>query len=699
MSLFSRKKTYVSAYTMSLVETTPDLTKSSVSTSILKSRDIAPDIVGNYLNGIYTKARNYYNYGRDYYDLGLPDGTKEIVQPNNIEMASILETIVGSPITLLTSTIDLCDVNFFAIPWLIANRGYNESTEIVTSHPALPPASAGATVYFEFATITADNTAELVYRYLDTSGDDAFVYETVTLTGLREDEYFYHVTYVLKNTSSPIYRWTYNVNSGVYPTLTVNPTIDLASPYFPVAILRQNNNSMDSGDQYYASTKKLLSKLDIDIDEVVEGINANPDIGEIDHAYIIMGVDISTDVEVSMEYLHDYFVYLHAQNPTAKSGYDAWDSNATNYPSYTNTPPMQKVKIKDAKYNVDIGYLFTEYNVVTGTLTNRVEREWTNRVPRTGEGYAVETSEIIFRKRLSPTTYSEIRVYGLMHVNHVYKGKTVDTTLAKAFYRDGDGDQTNGNFIIPLNNVVLKNLGLFKGNELMYDAIKIVFNSYKTVKLKWYQTGFFQFVTIIIAIAITILTYQPGALTSSLVGAGAVTGLTTLQLIMADVVVAFAIRQGFEMISDILPVEIQFALAIAMAAYAAGSYLGTGSLQGLPFASEALSAANGLYNSGLEKAFTELNIEIEDFEVEAEAKMDELDDLWEELEVGVNLDPMDIFTDFGKEQYFETPSAYLYRTVHAGNIGASTLDSINFYVDTQLSLPSLSNDLGVSINV
>ena len=699
MGLFSSKKTYVSAQTMSMIEETPDIVQSSVTTSILKSRDIAPDIVGNYLNGIYVQARQYYRYGRDTYVHGLPQGTKEVFQTNNIAVTNAIESEVGYSVTLVTCTLDICDANFFAIPWLVTNRGYDETNDTVTTYPTLPVGESGP-VYYVDATITASDTLLLRYSYEKNAGDTGFVTETISMPGVEPDVYFYHAEYIRKGeTGSGVTRWTYNTTDGIYPELAVKPGVTLESPYFPVAIVRQNNNDVEEGDDDYPTTRKLLDIIGIDLDDVVTGIQENPDQSEIDHAYIIMGVDISTDLPNSWHYLHDYFVYLHSLNPATKSGYDNWASSVSGFSEYANTPPMNTVNITDGTYNIDVGYLYTEHRVLTGTLAEPMEREVNYNTPIGTDGWSANTDEIVFRRQLDEDTYSEVRVYGLMHINHVYGGKTVDTSLENAFYRDSEGDQTNGNFVIPLNNNILQSMGLQKGNELMYDAIKIVFNSYEVVKLKWYQTGFFQFVTIIVAVAITIVTYQPGALTSSIVGAGAVAGLSTLTLVLTDIIVAFAIKKGFEMVAEILPPNIAFALSIAFAAYAAGSVMGTGSLSGLPFASEALMAANNLTEATMEVAFEELDAEILGFQDEAAKKTAELEELWDELEVGVDLDPMDIFTDFGQEQYFETPSAFLYRTVHAGNPGVGTLDSVNYYVDNKLSLPSLSPGLGVNINV
>jgi hypothetical protein len=41
----------------------------------------------------------------------------------------------------------------------------------------------------------------------------------------------------------------------------------------------------------------------------------------------------------------------------------------------------------------------------------------------------------------------------------------------------------------------------------------------------------------------------------------------------------------------------------------------------------------------------------------------------------------------------ENPSDYYERTVHSGNIGAHTIETISSYVDTALTLPSLNTTL------
>lgn len=696
MGLFSKKKTYVAATTASLIEDTPDLVGASVSTSVIKGRDIAPDIVGNYLNGIYVNSNRYYSYGRDTYTYGLPNGSYETVQTQDYKVQHIIEDEVGFDITIVSNVVDVCNGDSFAYPWMVANRGYDEETGIVSNHPF----SITEDLYFDIAEPAGIDLLEIRYEYTE-QGDTKYVRETVSISGITPTERYQHVVYVRRNTTEPRMYWNYRISDGTHPELDIEEK-DLASPYYPVVPVREHNKDLtaDKETELYKTSKYLLNIIDLDIDEIAEGINENPDVGDVDHAYIIMGIDILSEKPQSIRYLHDYFDYLHDLNPYTKSRYDNYLANRGSGDDDTRPPPVEVIKIKDSNYNIEMAYSYITSEIKEGVIgkVHECTRENFLRASHSGNGYQSDNSSVVLRRQLTENTYSEVVVFGLLHTNYIYGSYAVVTNLSDANAKDSQGDRTNENFVVPLNYNVVRNMSLAKANELMYDAIKILFNSVETVKLKWYQTGFFKFVTIIVAIAITVITYQPGALTQSFLGAAAA-GLGTLSLIMMDIVLSFAIKQAFEFVAEVIAPEIVYAVAIILAAYGVGNALNTGSNAGLPFANEALFVSNGLTEAVNKTSMEELSIEMEEFQVYAEAKQAELDDKVEELEVKSELDPMDVFTDFGDDYYFQMPSDYIYTSVHAGNIGVTTLDAPRTYVENTLSLPSLSNSLGVNINV
>lgn len=706
MGLFSKKKTFVGASTVSLIEDTPDIVGASVSTAILKGRDIAPDIVGNYLNGIYVNSNRYYSYARDSYYYGLPDGSQETIKTQDYIIQPIIEKEVGFPITLVSNMLDKCDGDSLAYPWLTENRGWDYKTNLCSTHSLTEDDGSGtqvpitAPLYFDGAEPTGTNQLTIQYTYND--GVSKYVREVVSLTNVYPGEYYHHVIYVERGKTEPRYYWNYRVNNGTYPELNVNPAIDLESPYYPVVPIREHNKDLteDKDSELYKTSKYLLNIIGLDITELAEGINENPDVSDIDHAYVIMGIDILSEKSQSIRYLHDYFDYLNDLNPYTLSRYKNYLLNRDSYDD-TNPPPVEVITIKDANYHIELAYSYITSEIKTGTIGSINECTRTDKVEpaHVGEGYSADQSSVIFRRQLTETTYSEVEVFGLTHVNYIYGNYSVNTALGDAYAVDSQGDRTNMNFVVPLNYAVVRSMGIFKANELMYDAIKMVFNSVETVKLKWYQTQFFKFVLIIVAIAITIITYQPGALTQSLLGGAVAVGTATLPTVLTDIILAFVIKEAFTMVVEVVGAELAFAVAIILACYGVSSAMGTGSVQGLPFASEALMVANNLTEAATSVGYEELAIEQAAFELESEAMTAELVENIEELESKHELDPLDIFTDFGNDYYFQTPTDYIYTSVHAGNIGVTTLDGPRNFVEITLSLPSLSNSLGVDINV
>lgn len=693
MGIFSRKKTYVAATTLNIIEDTPDLLTQSVNSSIIKGRQIAPDIVGNYLNGLWVSSKRYYNYAKRNYTYGLPQGHRGVIKTQDYIVEEVIATDVGQEVTLLSHVVDTCDSDYFAYGWLLSNRGWIESTDEVTNPPTPPAGHTGETIYFFSSKPLGINNLEITYVYTKSSNNYYFT-ENIAVNGMYPNEYYYHAVWVPKDKTTPINYWNYRISSGTYPKLALNGEQSLNSTYFPVVPLRINNQDLITNvDNDFSRTAKfMLNIMGVKLESLVESLNENPDITDVDHAYIISGVSLDTDKQQSLRYLHDYFVYLHGLNPWAKSAYTNWSTNHNTYNTMTKAPTVEVIRIEDASYKIELSYLYTEQNILSGSIGKIGFCNSSHNISSVGTSgsFNYERSSVTYRRQLTANTYSEITIYGLKHVNYIYGSLTIDTTIEEAF-----NDTDNGNFVIPLNFEIVEAMGLTNATELMYDTLKIVFNSTETVKLKWYQTKLFQLAITVIAIAITIVTYQPGALTASVVGASSVIGLTTIQLVMADIVLAFAINGVTNYILESLPPRIAFAFALAQAAYSIDRlFAAGGSIKGLPFAIELLAVTNKVVAAAINTAAVELQDKITEFEEYKAEAVAELEAKFEELQPQRDLDPLDLFVSFGEESYFQRPDDYYFQAIHAGNVGTYSLDSVHSYVDNTLTLPSLSNDIG-----
>ena len=96
-------------------------------------------------------------------------------------------------------------------------------------------------------------------------------------------------------------------------------------------------------------------------------------------------------------------------------------------------------------------------------------------------------------------------------------------------------------FIVPMHQEVYRDTGLMHGTQTATACCYLVFNCYQVVKEKWYQTAFFRFVLIAVAIVITVLMlFGDGGTTL-----GATIATVTLDITYKSIayyVVAFAIN-------------------------------------------------------------------------------------------------------------------------------------------------------------
>ncbi|WP_027854451.1 hypothetical protein [Marinobacterium litorale] len=496
--------------------------------------------------------------------------------------------------------------------------------------------------------------------------------------------------------------WLYELGSGIYPDLDSPESEAEASPYFPVIPIRENNldltrEEVRTGAQYLTS-KALLKKTGIAIDSLAEGINDNPDVDDIDHAYVMFGFNIMTDSEYAHQYLFDYFKFLYNKNPSSKVQWvlsrDAIPSSQFGYIQKDQSPQAQIEHIGDAGLRVFLKYNYIDVSVKygsigsVGTVTREVDINGENRQMidpgQEGIRWWVYNEDILtLRKQITSHLYEEITIHGLQHYNNVYNEHDVIYTLEDA--------QTEDGFLIPLNYHIINDYSVRTQNGIYYDSFQMVINSYEKVKLAWYETTFFKFI-------MTVGTFYLGGMASTLTSIGEtfatqglIAGATALGKTLA---VAYVVNLGFKLLVDIIGIEAAFISAFVLSVYTFGKSIKVGSLKGVPFAEELLFTVNGIIGgiqSSVQADLEDLMDEYKDFQKESEEKQERLDAVTEMLETSDIIDPY-LFINSGT--YYdpsETPDDFYQRTIHTGNVGTLALDAISYFVDTMLALPKTSS--------
>jgi hypothetical protein len=357
---------------------------------------------------------------------------------------------------------------------------------------------------------------------------------------------------------------------------------------------------------------------------------------------------------------------------------------------------MNRLVVSDVMYKSEIAYRYITKKVVSGVIgtIGTVDKEIIIRereryyIGNNGEfsftsAFYLEDSSLFLRKQITSSSYEEIEVRGLTHTNIVnnasIKGR-IESTLKEVVE-----DKDNNNFIVPLNSYIFDHtLSVTKRINLMYDCIQIIINSYESTKLKWYQTGFFQFVIMVITIVLTIYGMPELGVTLQTATAAEIAVMLATQLAIA-VAVQLAVRVAIKALG------INGALAailIVVAAVATYRFAGGSGMKNLPWAKEMMSAVNTLpsaYNKEVSAMTKDIMEDMAAFQQSAQTQLDEIHKKLEEITKQSNLDPLGIFALM---DYYPNESIddYYYRHCHMGNPGVLTLDAIADYVDNMLNI-------------
>ena len=442
----------------------------------------------------------------------------------------------------------------------------------------------------------------------------------------------------------------------------------------------------------YSTAKKLLKKIGVNVDDVLSGVENNPSIQDIDYAFIILGFNMDTTSSYAVEYMHNYFSFLADNSIYDKMSFTTWYDKFTDG-EVNNPPPMNRLVVSDVMYKSEITYKYITKKVVSGVIgtTGTVDKEIILRereryyVENKG-GYSfnsafyLEDSSLLLRKQITASSYEEIEVRGLMHTNFVNNKGRIESTLKEVVE-----DKDNNNFIVPLNSYIFDHtLSVTKRINLMYDCIQIIINSYEKTKLKWYQTGFFQFVMLVITIVLTIYGLPELGVTLQTATAAEIAVMLATQLAIA-VAVQLAVRVAIKALG------VNGALAailIVVAAVATYRFAGGSGMKNLPWAKEMMSAVNTLpsaYNKEVSAMTKDIMEDMAAFQQSAQTQLDEIHKKLEEITKQSNLDPLGIFALM---DYYPNESIddYYYRHCHMGNPGVLTLDAITDYVDNMLNI-------------
>lgn len=580
MGLFSRK-TIISVasviYPMGEVgDDIPDVVAANVITARMQDRSVARAVRTSILDGAGVKLSQGFSYAQNKYYAGLPTGvptnyalrdnrTLEILIEENLRR-SYPSLIVDVTSNSVTYEDDFKSVMKNEVATLY---DYDWSEEETLSTTGL--VQTGATItniegpYYDWE--SGIHLNEVGYTFTFVNPDTTVV--------LREE---WFAESLFEGHSARVARVTaeYTLSGSLPQTFTyqfggddarlnlfLRQLTERQSGTFPAIVLKRNNvylndNRFSGGDwktsNQYKTSRAYADRMKIDIDIVLEKIRENASEGDIDYAFIQPGVILTSTTQVAKKYLFNYFLNVFNNYPNNKPAYDSWVAQAR-FPQHATVKrniaencPAQSFRIYDPEneagtVNMEIAWRYITYEEKPGSLTEYevqcgaqeiITSKWQGKPAIVPEDYDV--TKLFIRKPLTAGTYAEICIVGLWHENYVYKGHSVQSGVWDMF-NDPEGDYGTG-FILPLDYGTFLTLGARDRLQLAQEAFHMVFNCYVARKQKWYETGFFKLVLVIISAIIIYFSW--GTLTSFVSGLYAYLSATLVVVLGATLAAAVA---------------------------------------------------------------------------------------------------------------------------------------------------------------
>lgn len=514
--------------------------------------------------------------------------------------------------------------------------------------------------------------------------------------------------------------FTYQYGSGSYPDLDgiSDSSVSDFGAHFPRMYFRLNGKRLISDDyadtDAYKTSKKFGNKLDLKWLEVGEEIYGSlSSLDKIRDVAMFLGCPLNTDNQLEMQYLFAYFTTFYnlrgsyadeagttvSQAPEGSSrtrptvGYDTWNAHSG------ATQVSQDVGGVAMKFSCDaLGYRENlsgtvanvgEYAATTGTETKVVKYlvgyAGDDGVHKTDTYYATASIEYHgYQYQVSAGVYNEVRVY-YADVGAKVGGKWVTKSGA---------DEEN--LFVPLDYALRGGFSPHEAETLYARCCYLYIGTEYTIKSKWYQTGLFKAVVVVIAVA---LSWWTAGASMSLIAV--VTAAATA--IGAMVIMSLLTKYVFSKLGGWFSI---LATVVAVIAIAYGGYLYLTNTAGAfsITAAQMMSAANVAFQaaqgslSGQVQKYQNQMIALQQEQEDAQQKLTDANSLLVQEQYIGN----DVFASVnaGYITMGEDPNQMFFRTLDT-NVGVGALTLPAMYLNAGTSLPStieIIQNILVSLN-
>lgn len=576
----------------------------------------------DYLGDVYKITYIDYNYTYNRYDVGITSYEDKT-------------TIVTTITTITVTNIDAATDN--------VNTVVSEQTEVTGTKSGL----------ISDITIELSNTNEIVpigtvenseVVTTSTTYEYNIVYATAVIyvDSYTPIQYYVVKYYTTDNTQE--YYWLYDPETNVYPTLEISNTYVTNLDMLPVIILRNStvNTNTNQTSDLYLQTNDLCNFLGVDINAITDSLMENPDIANVEDAFIHFGVNPQETDKTTSKVLYKMFEYIQNDDTLIESV----EAGVTKYSATFKEGPM----------NLGMAWTNQTRSVISGVLG-----------PIGSYYHSIVGKSIIMKKQTGPEHYTQIRIDDV---------STITLIDRQGLWGAVGKSPSDSGFFIPLPYYFVQQLSGLEQAEIFVRSMLLSVYAAEVTHLEWYETeafiSFLQVVAIIVIVVVTIFTAGTGTSWAQI-------ALDLLVNMAIGYLTSIALQKLFEQTSNsflrtVIGVLIVAAAAYSQQSYTAGEFLTAAQLTSTVTSMSTMSTINmgvGIVNMGTQisgmlvaEQMEELAIAGAAFAKAAEARSEEYESAQEGLNSGISTDFAGILKrSIETSAYLEGVDVFIYRSV------------------------------------
>ncbi|AWH15478.1 hypothetical protein [Pseudomonas phage 98PfluR60PP] len=547
---------------------------------------------------------------------------------------------------------------------------------------------------YEVSATAVEDYVTVTYEFEDANKNIVVRGLTVPIEGIAEQGDYHQVRYTRADGKDAFF--SYLNGAGTYPALDAIYQLELGSgfgEYYPWIYFRVRSQDVteDRMPEIYNSCKGFAKFLGVNYDQMLAGVLADDNISDVAQCILQLAVHPGDQNKACIEYLFKHFTLMYENS---LSQLELADNLNEKFQAFS-TSPSQIQYISDKEFGQTLQYSGISKKRIPGSIGKRgaytstygvvpITAQNFMQITPTGTAMSVQSNgqpAYIYRYQVLDSMYEEIAVYGL-RINYNVHHK-------KGFGAKG----TDPELLIPIDRNIMRTISVPNREQLVCRAMHMLVNTVQVIKTEWYQSSIFKWIMIIVAIVITI--FSAGTAWQTIVAAAAISTTALVITIISMILNAIIIQVAIKLFVKKFGPQVGFIAAIAAMAY--GAYSSFGAPANSTWGESLIAVGNGLARqstAAMGKMAEDIQDEIMEFEEYASGQFDSLKDQRDQL--GLNpqfqgLDGLDLIALVPDTIFGESPQDYYSRTVHSGNIGATSYELIEYYHSYALQLPKLTD--------